>query len=587
MKAKKLKLSNTKLKPVFPHFFISSFLSLVIYVLVVLVLLVSGQSVFSVSKKQQSKTIVEGVLLPQVNISPSEIFNVDPLLSSTDSDSVIDIRKNISFLIFSTLFKESVTGQMEKDIVQDYEFKNGKDLKIKIFENIYWHDGEKLTAKDIVFTLDVIKFVGQQTTYYGAVNGGDIEYKTLNDYEVQINLKGPNVAYLQELVFPILPQHKLQNYQKLQLNLLVNSNFGKSPIGSGKLKYSENSGSELELISNTNYYGKKISFDKYKFRFYKSYDALTKDYILKNIDLVSRKEAYEQEEFGRRLKETGAKEYTLKLKDRMMLLYLNSDPKSNNAKFSPQISLRHALMKVIDRKSLVTAISGYGREIYGPIDQTSWAFDSDIIAAQKLDTEGFIKTIESKGYTKKGDFYQKADSKLGFTLTLLQSPMRVKIAEQIKSDLKKVGVEVTLNIVGDINNTQQQQSSVSGVDRFNNIVNNRDFDILLTTVNQYQDPDTYSLWHSSKILPPGLNLSGLNSKVIDVSLVEGRIEPDQEKRKAKYIRFQKNFIEEVPAIYLLNPSIISYYSPRISNIQMDIVNNTEYKYQNISEWEVK
>jgi peptide/nickel transport system substrate-binding protein len=579
-----LKFIKGGLKLDVSHFFFSFVLTFLVYAMITIIAIVNLERLSAVTTSSRSKEIVEGLFVPQSSVSASEAFNADPLLSGTGSESVVEIRKNVTFLVFSTLFKENIDNGLDNDLVDTYEFKDAKSVKITLKDNVLWHDGVRLTSEDVIYTLNLIKAVGQNGIYYDAVNSDQIDYKAVNEQEISITLSGskgdfPNNSYLYELVFPILPKHRLENYSQAQLNKLVESDFAQNPIGSGKLKYYENTGSELVLIRNDEYYGDKVKFENYKIRFYKSYESLIKDFQLKNVDFFTRKDMVSEDEIHRNLISSGIQSYSSLLKDRRYLVYFNLEPKDQTVgPFIKSYSLRDGLMKVINRASILSAINGYGREIYGPIDQSSWAFLQDVQAEQVPDAEGFVKRVESLGYVKNGDYYEKAGVRLHLTLTYLSGEIRGKIATQIQSDLKQVGVEVKLNIIGETNTT---------ADQFINIVNNRDFEVLLTAVNQFQDPDVYSEWHSTKRTPPGLNLAGLNSKIIDLSLVEGRIDPNQEKRKSNYIRFQKNFIQEVPAIYLINPAVVSYYSPHLANVEQSTINEIQYKYQNISNWEVK
>lgn len=595
-----MKLKKVKFKTIdFKRYVSPFFLALFIYVIIAATVFANLSKISAFGTKKTSKGIVEGLFVPQSNINTGEIFNVDPLLTSSQSESVQEIRKNISFLIFSSLFRENIAGTLDKDIVADYIFKDAKSLSVKLVDNVYWQDGVKLTANDVVYTLNLIKAIGQNGIYYGAINGDEIEYNVVNDLELTISLTGrdgarPNVAYLQELTFPILPKHMLEIYSQAQINSLPKTEFGQNPVGSGKLIYKSNIGSELELIRNNNYYQKPVSFDSYKFRFYKSYEDLSRDFALKNVDFFTRKDAVSEDDINYKLISAGAKSFKTVLKDRRFVMYFNLGYKDQaNSPFIKSISLRSGLLKVINRANILASVNNYGREVYGPIDQTSWAFLPDVQSEQVLNIADFTKKIETQGYVKNGDFYEKNGIKLGFTLTLLNGETRNNIATQIQKDLKSAGVNVNLKVIGSEKSEQdsvlkrQLSDGRSEITQINDVVNNRDFEVLLTAVNHFQDPDVFSEWHSSKIAAPGLNLADFSSKVGDITLVEGRIEQDQEKRKSNYIRFQHIFMQEVPAVYLMNPANMSYYSPRISNIVADIINDTQYKYQNISDWVVK
>lgn len=572
--------------------FASTFL---IYLILGAVLFLNFGFISNAYSKNKNSIIREAILQPQTNVPANEIFYLDPLESSSrNSDVLAEIRKGISFLVFSSLFKETTDGNVQKEIVKEFEFKEAKELTIKIYDNIYWHDGKQLTTNDILFTLKQIEAIGQENTFYGAVNGGAITYTQVSSTELNIKLEDkdgakPNAAYLEDLTFPILPKHLLEKYSPADIRNLSNTNFGKKPIGSGKLVYENNLITELELKKNETYFGEKINFDKYKIKLYKSYEDIKKDYILKNIDLFIRKDVSEENDDFTKSLSSLTKKFSTTIKNRRIAIYFNLNSSKSKSVFSTSFQLRNNIQKIINRQALLESISGYGREIYGPIDQDSAAFLEDIKRAQTLDLAKFKSDTEASGYTLKDNYYQKDGTTLGFVLSYLDGEVRNKLALNLQLQLKAAGIKVDLKKIGEVKENDLNNLNVftkSSSNEFSTIINNRDFEVLLTIVSQYQDPDRFSEWHKSRIEPPGLNLSSFSSIRTDFALSEGRVEPDMEKRKEFYFKFQNDFLQEVPAIYLLNPQILTYYSPKIKNIEVNTINDIQYRYTNISYWKI-
>jgi peptide/nickel transport system substrate-binding protein len=577
--------------------FAAIIVSAIIYIVLASVLLNRFSTLDIFKNKSSQKSITEGIILPKSDINVNDIFHADPLESSTTSESVLEIRRNISSLVFSSLFREDIEGSLKKDLVIDYEFKEGKELRLVLNPNALWHDGQPVTSDDVIYTLNQIKFLSKNSIYYGSINGDAIQYESLGPKELVIRLytdplqPKPNLAYLQELTFPILPKHVLAEYTPPQILLLSNTEFGRHPIGSGKFKYRENEGVALALDRNDNYFGDKVRFDNYNLRLYQDLDSLVKDYTLKKVHIFTRKDIVEKDNIDLQLNALGAKNYTTILKNRNLALYFNLNYKEKETSpFTRSISLRQNLLKVLDRTNIIKSVNNIGREVYGPIDQDSWAFLQEVREQAKPDLASFTKILEDTGYKKNGDYYEKDGLKLGFKLTYLVGETRDKVANEIQAQLKSAGIEVVLNKIGDFDPDSKEMVSFNPrveIEKLNNVVTSRDFEVLLTTINQYQDPDRFNEWHSSRSASPGINLSGFNSAKADAYLVEGRLETDTVKRKDAYLKFQKVFIQEVPAIYLMNQGISTYYSPDIKNVERGMINDIEYKYERISQWEVE
>jgi len=99
-----------------------------------------------------------------------------------------------------------------------------------------------------------------------------------------------------------------------------------------------------------------------------------------------------------------------------------------------------------------------------------------------------------------------------------------------------------------------------------NVIEPRDFEVLLYGQEVGRDPDRYVLWHSTQKDPPNLNISGFEQIRADRALEEGRNELDIEKRLVHYTEFQKVIDEQVPAIFLYHPYVHHYVSKYITGI---------------------
>lgn len=565
----------------------SIFISVVVYLCIILVFVFSFTNFLNLLKKTEQKVITEGLLLPRTDFPVNTTFDVDPLLTSSNVDSIRDIRKAVSSLIFSTLFKENSDGTLSKDLVENYDFSNSQDLTIVLRKDAKWQDGEEVNAEDVEFTFNIMKGVGQSSFYAGAINGNDLQIQVIDEFTIKISLTSsdgprPNASYVHELIFPILPKHILENYPKPSLSLLSETEFGKNPIGSGILKYTDNRIEELVLTRNDDYYSDKVQFDNYIFRFYKDFDDLIKDFKLKNVDLIRRSEIGVKDEVYNNLTNDGFVYDDRVLKDRRLVLYFNLGNRSaDSSPFNKSTLLRRSLLSIINRPRLTQYID-ISREVYGPIDQDSFAFLPEVVQKQAVNPDDFKKIVTGLGYSLVDGIYTKDSIQLKFVVTYLSGGIRQPIIDELKKQLAEVGVILVANAISASSDNIEQGSGES----FLTIVNNREYDALLSAVDHIMDPDVYNEWHSSKISAPGLNLSGFSSKVADRTLEDGRVKVGDD-RKADYTRFQRTFFEEVPAIYLVNPGMQIFLSPRLKIFGDKQLADEVYFYKNIDKWSVE
>ncbi len=196
------------------------------------------------------------------------------------------------------------------------------------------------------------------------------------------------------------------------------------------------------------------------------------------------------------------------------------------------IELRRKMLKVLPIEDLVYE---YGITVQGPISRSTF---TDKTLPFDMYDENFEDDLE----------------KLEIEIKVPDEKKHVRLAENIlKMWEDKLNIEVTIVKV-------DPKNFVSDV------IETRDFEVLLYGQEVGRDPDRYVLWHSAQKDPPNLNLSGFEQIRADRALEEGRNELDNDKRVVHYNEFQKVLNEQVPAIFLYHPYIHHYVSKYIDGI---------------------
>ena len=190
--------------------------------------------------------------------------------TSSYSDVVLD-------LIFDKLVYLKQDGTYEPRLAESWEMsEDNKVLTVKLNENAKWHDGEPVTADDVVFTTKIygsptVAAVRQNNVnpFAGFREDDDsIQVEALDEHTVAFTLAQPtNIAFLFFTKFRdiyIIPQHLLGH---LPLENIRESDYWKSPIGSGPAIYeSQISGERMEFTANKDYHLKSPSWDRFVLR---------------------------------------------------------------------------------------------------------------------------------------------------------------------------------------------------------------------------------------------------------------------------------------------------------------------------------
>ncbi|MBU2539604.1 peptidoglycan-binding protein [Patescibacteria group bacterium] len=162
---------------------------------------------------------------------------------------------------------------------------------------------------------------------------------------------------------------------------------------------------------------------------------------------------------------------------------------------------------------------------------------------------------------------------LQFILTTINQPLLVQVANILKSQWEKVGIQVEIKALS--------------IQDLKPIIKERDYDALLYGESLGMLFDPYPFWHSSQKIDPGLNLTGYENKDADKLLKEGRETLDIEEKKENYEKFQDVLIEDIPAIFLYNSGYTYLISNKIKGTDTKRIVDPSKRFSNIEDWHIK
>lgn len=548
---------------------------------------------------------------------------INPLLSQTN-----DVDSDISRLIFSGLLKYNKDLQLVNDLASHWE-SNEDSTKYTFFlkEGITWHDGNPLTADDIVFTFQSIKDPDFKSPLLISFRG--VEVRKIDDLTVEFTLPEAYPAFLEVLTVGILPEHIWGEIPPINANL---TKFNLRPVGSGPWKFKKFFDDDLGNIKSfvveryEGYYGPKPYINEITFKFYPDFQTAVAALKANSIEAIS----FLPKDLKSEL--TGEKNinfYSFYL-PQYTAIFFNQE--ANNT--LKDKAVRQALRASIDKPEILTkALQLEGEIISGPIlpvevdsseEDTGY---NQALAAQLLEDAGWeaisqaeylelLKiqeearaeaeeeneneeentdeveenqeenadatstttpeiTDEEKPEITQEIFRKNSDDEiLELTLTTVNQPENVKAAELVKQSWEEIGVKVNLQII--------EGSRIS-----REIIKPRNYEILLFGIIVGSNPDPYPFWHSSQVQDPGLNLSQMSNREVDRLLENARSTLDPEEQQKNYQRFQDILVSEIPAIFLYNPTYTYVVDEKIKGINVDRIITPADRYNNLEDWYIK
>ncbi|MFW5888686.1 MAG: ABC transporter substrate-binding protein [Patescibacteria group bacterium] len=541
-------------------------------------------------------------------------------------NSINEVDKDISGLIYSSLYKYNNNGELVEDVVAEAEKnKEATEYVFHLKEDIEWHNGGNLTADDVVFTFNAIKDPAYNSPIRTSFSG--VEAEKVGEYSVKFKLSSPYAPFKELLTFGILPRNSWEQIPPSSANL---AELNLKPIGSGPFEFDTLVKDKLgniisyELTANDSYYGGNSYVEEIKFDFFVNY--------IEAINALNRNEIDGVSGLPPSLKDELASRDSLRFHD-LKTAKINSiffDQEKNPALKNKNV--REALAYAVNRKEIINEVfGGYAEPAYSPIPSSSpfhetevSEYEYDLNKAKELlkeaEWEEFevsqqeISELEEKREKIKkqteakeneepegeeeeeaeeeeveeltdrekaklglgaGSWLQKEEDKyLSLELSVADEDQNRKAAEKIKEAWEGIGVKVALKVISsnDVNNV---------------IVNSRDFEAVFHAQTVNDESDIYAFWHSSQAGNNGLNISNYENEEVDELLKNSRVEPDKKKREQNYKQFQKIITQEVPAIFVYSPDHLYVQSSKVNGYNVANIGASRHRFSNISDWYIK
>lgn len=531
----------------------------VIFVISGVLLLYQVSKLFLVEVPDYGGSLTEGIM-------GSPRF-INPILASSDID------KDLTSLIYSGLLKTDADGKLIPDLAESYIISND-DLvyTVTLKDNVYFHDGTKLTADDVVFTIEKTQDPNLKSPRETNWNGVKVE--KIDERTVSFTLKQPYSPFIQNLTLGILPQHI---WKTASIEEFPFSQFNTNPIGSGPYKINSISYTSSGLPSEYHL----TAFNKYSFgkpyitnitikSFQKDKDL---NDALKNDKIESAHSISPKTISELKIKE---EKITLSPLPRIFGVFFNQ----NVAPVFTNEEVREALDIATDKKAIVDSIlGGYGQIIDGPVplDKVTEPLTETITENERIEKAKKILT-ESGWKQNEAGIFEKKDKNgtdtLSFSISTGDAPELKEAAYLIQNQWQKIGAEVEVKIfgIGDLNQ---------------NIIKPRKYDALLFGEIVGRDLDLYPFWHSSQRNTPGLNIAMYTNIKADKILENIRNTTDEEKQKTYLDSFNKEIKNDVPAVFTYSPYFIYIVPTKVHNTNLGILTSPSERFSNVSNWYIE
>jgi peptide/nickel transport system substrate-binding protein len=484
----------------------------------------------------------------------------------------IEVDEGIHFSIFDPLFYVDEKGAFVAALAAEVPTvenggisADGLSWKVKLRDDVKWHDGTPFTAEDVKSTLELLvnpNFRSWRKTGHEFVR----DLTVVSPTEITWKMEKPFAPYPSILASTfITPKHILGTAADPNT-----APFNNAPVGTGPFKWKQRvAGDYILLEANKDYFGDGPHIATLIYKYVPDLNVMYTQFKAGDIDVAGLQwitpDHYDE------AKTLEGKVVSVVPGSTIESLTLNMErPQFKDPK------VREALYHAIDKQSIIDALY-YGlptpTESYVP--QQSYYYNPDL-PKHEYSPDKAKALLDEAGWVPGSDGVRAKDGvKLAFTCsTTAGNHIREQVQQYMQQSFKDLGIEMTISNLppavmwGDYWMLSQFDSVIVGLD-------------FLTG----PDPDTSDFFRSTS--SPAKGGSGQNNwqfanKEVDDLLTQGGSLFVPEERRAAYFRVQEIMRQELPLLPLFQYATVRGYKQGVEGVAYSI--NTRIDTWNVGRW---
>ncbi len=487
--------------------------------------------------------------------------------------------------VFETLVRlDPTTAEAQPNLAASWRYDPyNYEYTITLREDVTWHDGERLTARDVVFTIDAIHAIPDSPyARILQIDGTPIRATAVDAKTIRITLPRPYAPFLQSLVIPIVPAHKFADLEGAK-NLAdfagrwSNDVDPAEVVGTGPFRittYEPNK--QVVLDYNPTYWkrdaeGRPLPYlDRYILRIAANREQARDWFLAGDIHIFSPRF---DEVAALRNAPTAAELVVDEIGPDTGSLFLtfNRNPfhYQQAGKKDPRLSwftdrrFLLAIAHAIDKEKIIDrALDGLGIAAQSLLPPAN-PFCDEQLKPHVYDPALARQILHEAGYRDRngdGVLEDNTGARVEFSLTTNQgNAIRDRIAKIIIEDLAAIGMRVTLH-------------TLSFPDLFERLDATYNWDAMLigftggidpaSSENLLRSSGELHVWHPLQRRP-----TTRWEADIDDLLDQGTRELDVERRRDIYHEIQDILHEELPMIQLVRPNLYAAHRRDVENFR--------------------
>lgn len=475
----------------------------------------------------------------------SELQGLNPLLSTDQNANEL-----IYYLLFTPLVTYDADFRPAPALADSWTLSDSA-VTFRLRDDLAWHDGTPVTARDVAFTFERAKDPAFASPLAAAYLTNVESVEVLGDHELRFDFTAPHSEPLQDFFWPPIPAHLLSDVDATEM---ARAPFNRDPVGNGPYRFVRwDANQQLVFTANPDYpegLGGPPAIGDVIYRIIPDQTTMLAELLSGGIEVDG---PLAPSQAGRVREAEGVELQSFPWRQFTYIGWNTRRPQFTDP------AVRRALTMAIDREAIVAAVlEGHGSVASGPIPP--WHRLAPGLEPLPHDPAAAAAALEAAGWRDvDGDgVREKDDVRLSFDLlTNQRSPIYGDVARIIQSDLREVGVEAVPTLL--------EWQSVLASHR------GRDFDAVLTNwVLDSFRVDPRPLFHSSQVeIENSANRSSYANAVADSLMDLGARTTDETRAAEIWAEFARTLQEDQPFTFMFWQEELAGVSRRLEGVRMD------------------
>ncbi len=306
-----------------------------------------------------------------------------------------DVERDIVEILFSGLMRYNKEGEIVPHLLSEYFTENDRVFTLTLREDIFWSNGKRITADDVIFTVETIQDPAFKSTL--RQNWVGVQMEKLSETEVRFALDAPSSVFLENLTLKVIPKHIWESIPSREFPFSIHmETVSSGPYKLKKIEETSSGGvSSVIMERNPYYFDKSPYIDQISFVFFESRDDLIRAERNGEVDgfaLFDTANGYSG------IEKSSFKKYSFLL-PRYFALIFNTESEGAVGDVNIRKALNYATNK---REILENVLKGNGQtvnsplllELYGIEDDKSFYSYHPEKAKELLEKAGFSEGVK-------------------------------------------------------------------------------------------------------------------------------------------------------------------------------------------------